>query len=47
MTYPPPIQFTGDPAADWIVLIVTGVVVLYCLKAIRLSREIARIVVES
>jgi len=42
MTYPPPIRFTGNAGLDWIVLIVAGIFVLYCLKAVRLSRDAVR-----
>lgn len=35
----PPLHVTGDPKADWIILIVGAVVCLYWLRALRLARE--------
>jgi|ERR1022692_973386 hypothetical protein len=38
----PPLRITGNPSLDWLLLIALGLVVLYHLKALRLSRETAR-----
>ncbi len=38
----PPFQVTGNPTADWVVLIVGFVVCLYWLRALRLARQGAR-----
>ncbi len=39
---PPPINISGNPTTDWAILIVGSLIVLYCLKAIRLSRDAVR-----
>jgi hypothetical protein len=42
MNMSPPIHITGIPALDWAILAVAAVVVLYCLKAMRLARDAVR-----
>lgn len=39
----PPFRITGDPNADWIILVVGALVCLYWLRALRLAREGARL----
>jgi hypothetical protein len=39
---PAPIHITGNPTVDWTILAVAFIAVLYCLKAIRLSRDAVR-----
>jgi hypothetical protein len=39
---PSPINITGNPTTDWAILIIGSVIVLYCIMAIRLSRDAVR-----
>ena len=39
----PPLHFTGDPNADWIIFVIGLLVCLYWLRALRLAREGARL----
>ena len=41
----PPVQITGTPLVDWIVLVTVYISALYYLKAIRLARETVRQVI--
>jgi hypothetical protein len=39
---PPPFRLTGNPNADWLILVAGALVCLYWLRALRLAREGAR-----
>jgi hypothetical protein len=43
----PPLHVTGDPKADWIIFIVGAAVCLYWLRALRLAREGARLILRN
>lgn len=44
---PPPLHITGDPNVDWVIFIVGAVFVLYWLRALRLAREGARLLLRN
>jgi hypothetical protein len=43
----PPLHITGSPTADWIIFTVAGIVCLYWLRALRLAREGARLLLRN
>lgn len=43
----PPLHITGAPNADWIIFVVGAVVCLYWLRALRLAREGARLLLRN